>query len=158
MNRYMQEKFPIIDGSHGMRDEFLDTLTDADLAFSPGGQAMTLGALIREMGEIEYAYLQSLKTRTQDWNYHNAEAGLEGSVARLKAWLQSLDADLKETVTALSDDDLKEPVTRESGYAAPIELQLDFYVQALLIFFGKASIYLRVMGKPLTQAMRDWIW
>ena len=36
---------------------------------------MTLGALCREMGEIEHSYIQSLKTFQQDWSYRNMEAG-----------------------------------------------------------------------------------
>jgi hypothetical protein len=38
MNRFMNEKWPWIEGSHGMRSQLLDILSDADLAFSPGGQ------------------------------------------------------------------------------------------------------------------------
>ena len=76
MNRLMSEKWPWIGGTHGMRLLLLDTFSDADLAFSPGGQNMTLGALCREMGETEYSYVQSLQTFKQDWSYHNMEAGL----------------------------------------------------------------------------------
>ena len=110
MNRYMQEKWPWIEGTHGMRTALLDTLNDADLAFSPGGQNMTFGALCREMGEVEYAYTRSLKTFKQDWSYRNSEAGLESSVARLKTWFQTLDDEMKATASALSDEDLKKTV------------------------------------------------
>ena len=90
MSRLMNEKWPWIEGTHGMRTQLLDTLSDTDLAFSPGGQNMTLGALCREMGEVEHAYIQSLKTFKQDWSYRNSEAGLDSSVARLKAWFHTL--------------------------------------------------------------------
>ena len=156
MNRYMLEKWPWIEGSHGMRSQLLDILSDADLAFSPGGQNITFGALCREMGEIEYSYVQSLKTFKQDWSYRNTEAGLESSVARLKAWFQTLDDELKATASAFSDEDLKKTVDR-SGYAMPVELQLDVYLQALLIFFGKATIYLKGMNKALPQYIQEYI-
>jgi uncharacterized damage-inducible protein DinB len=156
MNRYMLEKWPWIDGTHVMRSQLLDILSDADLAFRPGGQNMTLGALCREMGEIEHSYVQSLKTFQQDWSYHNMEADLESSVARLKAWFQTLDDELKATVSAFSDEDLKKTVDR-SGYMMPVELQLDVYLQALLIFFGKATIYLKAMNKPLPQQIQEYI-
>ncbi len=39
----MQEKWPWPEGSRRMRLKLLDTLSDADLAFSPGGQNSTLG-------------------------------------------------------------------------------------------------------------------
>src|SRR5690606_2052365 len=148
MNRYMEEKWSWVEGSHDMRTQLLDTLSDADLAFTPGGTAMTLGALCREWGEIEHSYVQSLKTFTQDWTYRNTEPGLESSISQLKVWYAQLDTDMKNVVSAFSDDDLKKTVDR-SGYPAPVEMQLEVYLQALLIFFGKASIYLRAMNKPL---------
>ncbi len=156
MNRYMLEKWSWIDGTHAMRSQLLDILSDADLAFSPGGQNMTLGALCREMGEIEHSYVQSLKTFQQDWSYHNGEADLESSVARLKAWFQTLDDELKATISAFSDEDLKRTIDR-GGYMMPIELQLDVYLQALLIFFGKATVYLKAMNKPLPQQIQEYI-
>ncbi len=156
MNRYMQEKWSWIEGSHGMRMELLDRLSDADLAFTPGGEKMTLGALSREMGETEYAYIQSLKTFTQDWTYRNTEPGLDGSVARLKAWFQSLDTEMKATVEAFSDEDLKRTIDR-GGYPVPVDVQLDIYLQALLIYFGKAVVYFKAMGKPLSQQFKESI-
>ncbi len=156
MNHYMQERWPWIEGTHGMRSQLLDILSDADLAYSPGGQNMTLGALCRQMGEIEHSYIQSLKTFQQDWSYHNKEAHLESSVVRLQAWFQTLDDEMKATVAALSDEDLKKTIDR-SGFPMPVELQLDVYLQALLIFFGKATIYLKAMNKALPQQIQEYI-
>jgi uncharacterized damage-inducible protein DinB len=156
MNRYMQEKWPWIEGTHGMRSQLIDILSDADLSFSPGGQNMTLGALLREMGETEYSYIQSLKTFKQDWSYRNTEAGLESSIVRLKAWYQTLDEEMKATVSDLSDEDLAKTVDR-GGFSMPVDLQLDVYLQALLIFFGKATVYLKAMNKPLPQQIQEYI-
>lgn len=156
MSNYMQEKWPWIEGSHGMRIQLLDGLQDADLGFSPGGANMTLGALCREIGEVEYAYIQSLKTFKQDWSYRNTEEGLDSSVARLKAWYQMLDEELKATVTGFSDDDWQKTVDR-GGYPTPVEFQLDVYLQALLIFFGKATIYFKAMNKPLPEPFPEYI-
>jgi len=157
MNHYMQEKWSWIEGTHGMRTGLLETLSDADLAFNPGGENVSLGALCRELGEIEYDYLQSFKTFRQDWSYRNSEAGLDGSVARLKAWFQAMDDDLKATVSAFSDEDFKKTIERESGFMVPIEMQLDIYLQAMLIIFGKATIYMKAMNKPLPPSMKEYI-
>ena len=156
MNRYMQEKWPWIEGTHGMRSQLLDILSDADLAFSPGGQNMTLGMLLREIGDIEHSYTQSLRTFKQDWSYHNTEAGLESNVTRLKAWYQTLDDQMKAAVSDFSDEDLAKTIDR-GGYATPVDLQLDIYLQALLIFFGKATIYLKAMNKPYPQQIQEYI-
>ena len=158
MNSLMENKWSWVEGSNQMRDELLNNLSDTDLAFTPGGQAMTLGALFREMGEIEHSYAESFKTLKQtSFDYHAAEAGVESSVSRLKAWFQKLDSELKDTLSAFSNDDLSKTVERGSGYAMPIEMQFDVYLQAVLIFLGKASVYIRAMDKTLPQAVQEWI-
>jgi uncharacterized damage-inducible protein DinB len=156
MNSYMTEKWPWIEGTHGMRAQLFDTLSDADLEFNPGGQNMTLGALCRQMGETEHAYIQSLKTFKQDWSYRNTEAGLESSIARLKAWFQALDEEMKAAVSAFNDEDLKKTIDR-GGFATPVDLQLDVYLQALLIFLAKATIYFKSMDKGLPQTIGEYI-
>ncbi len=156
MNKLMQEKWPWIDGSHQMRTQLLNLISDTDLAFSPGGQNMPLGALCREMGDTEYAYIQSLKTFTQDWSYHNTEAGLERSVTQLKNWYQTLDEELQTTVSAFSDEDATKTVDR-GGYPTLIGVQLDVYLQALLIFSGKTTIYLKAMNKALPKVIQEYI-
>lgn len=156
MNSLMTEKWPWIEGTHGMRLQLLDVLNDADLAFSPGGQNMTLGALCREMGETEYAYVQSLKTFQQDWSYRAEDVEVASSVARLKAWYQTLDDEMKATVSAFTDEDAQKTVDR-NGFMAPLTMQLDVYLQALLIFFGKATVFLKAMNKPLPQYILEYI-
>src|SRR5689334_17946146 len=133
MNGFLQELWPWIEGSHQMRTALLDILTDTDLAFSPGGQNMTLGALCREFGEIEHSYTESLKTFKQDFKYRNTDPGLEMSVSRLKSWFQSLDDEMKAAASTLTEDDFTKIVERSSGYAMPIRLHFDVYLQALLI-------------------------
>ena len=118
---------------------------------------MSLGALCREMGEVEYSYIQSLKTFRQDWSYRNGESGLESNVAQLKAWFQTRDDELKAMVAAFSDEDLKNTIDRGGGFSMPVELQLDVYLQAGLIFLGKATIYFKAMNKALPQYFQEYI-
>jgi hypothetical protein len=155
-NRIMQERWPWIEGSHTMRAQALDLLDDADLAFNRGGANMTLGALCREMGETEHSYLESLKTLKQDWSYRNEEAGVEGSVARLKSWYATMGEEMKAVVCAMTDDVLAKTVDR-GGYGWTVETQLEVYLQALLIFFGKLIINLKALDKPLPKEWRDYI-
>lgn len=156
MNRYFQEKWSWIEGTHGMRLQLLDALSDEHLSFNPGGENVPLGALCRESGDVEYAYIQSLKTFKQDWSYHNDAPGIETSVAQLRAWYQQMDEEMKAIVEGFSDDDLKKPVDR-GGYPAPVDMQLDVYLQAQLIFFGKASIYCKALGIEMTPTFKEYI-
>jgi len=157
MSDYMDNKWSWIEGSHEMRTGLLDTLTDADLRFNPGGQNMTLGALCRAVGEVEHAYLQSLKTFKTDFSYRHKDTAVENSVTLLKAWYQAMDGEMKSILSAFSDDDFKKSIERASGYQMPVEVQLDVYTQALLIFFGKAIIYFKAMNKPLPPSIQEYI-
>ncbi len=155
MNEAVQEKWGWATATHAMRDEVINALTDADLAFTPGGDAMTFGALCREMGEIEKAYADSFKNFTQTFSYRHPDHAVETSVDALKAWFKQLDAEAETAIGAIEDG--QKIIKRDSGYETPVLQQLEFYLQALLIFLGKATIYLRAMKKPLSSDMIAWV-
>src|SRR6266699_4002404 len=156
MKRSMQEKWPWLEEVRGMRLQLLDILSNADLAFSPGGQNITLGALLRKMGDLEHSYIQSLKTGVQDWSYHNTEAGLESDSTRLKTWFQALDDEMLETISAFSKEDWTKRVVR-GGFNSTVEREVDHYGEALLIFCGKATIYLKALNKPVPESIENTI-
>jgi hypothetical protein len=146
----------------GLRDQLMEILTDDDLSLRLGGGTASLGALCREIGEIEHTYVESFRTFRQDFAYRNADPLLEHSVAALKAWFAELDRDMMTAVEGLSEDDIaNRKIVRgdfEEEYFAPLaKQQLDVYREALLIFYGKVSVYLRAMERPLPQQWRDWI-
>src|SRR6266699_1244170 len=156
MKRSLQERWPWFQEVRGMRSQLLDILSNADLAFNPGGQNMTLGTLVRRMGDLEYSYIQSLQTGVRDLSYHNTEAGLESDITRLKAWFQALDDEMLDTISAFSNEDLTKPVDR-GGFNSTLEREIDHYGEALLIFFGKATIYLKGMNKPVPESIENTI-
>jgi hypothetical protein len=156
MNPILDGKWAWIAAAHGLRAQVLDLLSDADLAVSPGGQTMPFGALWRELGAVEYAYRQSLQTFRHEWSAPPPDADLGGTVTQLRGWFQSQDAEMKAAIAALANADLTQPVERGGG-GVSVEFQLDCYLQAVLIFLGKATIYLRAMNKPLPQAVLEYI-
>ena len=155
MNHLMQEQWSWFEGMQSMRTLLLDSLSDADLLFNPGGTNITFGALCVQMGETEHSYVESLKTLKQEWSYHNTDTGMATSISKLKSWFHSMEAEMKELVSAFSDEDLKQNIDR--GFNLSIELQLQVYLQALFIFFGKATIYVKAMNKALPKQIEDWI-
>ena len=110
----------------------------------------------REMGEVQTAYIESFKTFEQDFSYRVSDPTIATSVSRLTAWYTQLDADLKSAVSALSDDDIQNRIV-ERGFQLPLRFQLNVYQEALLIFYGKCSVYLKAMGKPLDEQWAAWI-
>jgi DinB family protein len=158
MNSIMTGYYPTFEMYQALRNQLMEILTDGDLDYQPGGTNPPLGALCRELGEVEHAYIQSFKTFTLDFSYRNPEPGLEHSVARLSAWFAELDRELKATIEGLSEDDIRQRgVDRGGGFTLPPQINLSVYNEALLIFYGKVIVYLRASGKPVPQQWADWL-
>jgi hypothetical protein len=158
VNSIVQEHYPLLEQYTALREQMMATLGDDDLEFSPGGENLTLGELCRQMGEVQHAYVESFKTFRQDFSYRRDEAGLTHSVERLSAWFQELDRKMRAAVEALSEDDVQnKKIDRGGGFVVPPGIQLHIYREALLIFYGKVSVYLKAMGKPQSQQWQDWI-
>lgn len=155
MNSIITNHYPIFEHYQAMRSQLMEILTDADLATHPGGENRPLGELCREIGEVEYSYIQSFKTFEQNFDYGNEEPGLSHSVEKLTNWFAELDAELKEAVANLSEEDLEKTINR--GFTVKPFVQLEVYKEALLIFYGKVTVYLRAMGKPLPKQMQEWL-
>ena len=157
MNKLMTDYFPMFQEYQALRDQLMATLSDADLAFTPGGTNPTLGLLCREVGETERIYIDSLKQRKMSFaGYGTSDAALALSVERLKAWYTDLDAELHAVLEALSDEELTQPVDR-GGWSIPVRFQVDVYKEALLLFYGKADVYLRAQGKTPSERWRQWV-
>ena len=65
-------------------------------------------------------------------------------------------------IEALSEKDIEgRRIVRsdfdESFFSPLPKEQLDTYREALLIFYGKVSVYLKSMGKTRSKEWRDWI-
>lgn len=158
MNTFMQQHGAIYHLTQIMREQLMDILTDSDLAFTPGGSNPTLGELCKEMGEVEYSYIQSIQTLTHDWSYRSTEAKLADHVNQLKAWYKQLDSQLQTAMEALSDDDLNKMVKRNTGEATVnVGTELHIYREALLIYYAKIAVYLKAMNKTMPEQWQGWI-
>jgi hypothetical protein len=79
-------------------------------------------------------------------------------VTKLSGWFEELDGELGATVEGLSEDDVRNrTIDRGGDFSLPPQIQLDVYKEALLIFYGKVSVYLRAMGKTLPKQWQEWI-
>lgn len=157
MNSIMAEYYPTFRMYQALRSQLMDMLTDDDLRFGVGGENPALGALCKEVGEVEHAYVESFKAFRIDFSYRNPEPGLAESVDQLMAWYNALDAELEAAVAGLSEEDVKTRQIDRGGWSLPPTIQLEVYKEALLIFYGKASVYLKAMGKPRPQQWQEWI-
>jgi len=143
-----------------LRDQLMGILEDDDLACKLEGANPGLGALCREIGEIEQSYIESFKTFRLDFEYRNIDPLLETSVAALSSWYGKLDGELRAAIAALSEDDVANRTIERTdfpGFAPQLRVQLDIYKEALLIFYSRVDVYLRALGKTPTEQWRKWI-
>lgn len=157
MNSIITHYYPIFQTYQGLRDVLMEILEDEDLGYRPTAQNPSLGELCREIGEVEQDYIDSFKTFRLDFSYHNEQPGLESSVALLSAWYAALDRELRAAIESLSEDDIRNRQIDRGHFSLPPQIQLDVYKEALLIFYGKVSVYLRAMDKTLPQRWQDFI-
>jgi uncharacterized damage-inducible protein DinB len=145
----------------GLRDELLDLLTDEDLDYRVGATAPSLGALCREIGDVERAYVDSFRTFRLEFGDRNPDPQVERRVALLASWYADLDRELTEALEQISQEEIDRRIVRSDfdidDFAPLPTVQLDIYREALLIFYGKASVYLRSMGKTLPARWEQWI-
>lgn len=156
MNAILRDQYPLFEHYQALRSQMLDLLTDVDLAFTLPGNP-TLGELCREIGETEHCYVESFRHFTQNFDFRADDPALERDLARLREWYARLDTDLHAAISALSDDDCENRLIDRGGWSVPPRIQLEIYKEALLIFYGKASVYLKALDKPRTEQWREWI-
>ena len=158
MNRIIERHYPVFELYQALRNQLMDILDDADLEFRPGGENLSLGALCVQMGEVERSYIDSFRTFEQDFSYRNEDPALERSTERLSTWFRELDAELRTVIEALSENDVNSRVIDRGGdFQLRPHVQLEVYKEALLIFYGKADVYLKALGKERTEQWREWI-
>ena len=156
MNSIVTQEFDILHATAAIRSALMDILTDADLAYKLPGANLTLGELCIENGQVELCYIDSLKTFKQHWDYPPVDPALATSVENLKTWYAQLDADLDAAFSALTEDEVQNRRI-DRDFPAPIRTQLHVWREALLIFYGKAVVYLHALEKPLPTQMAEWI-
>ena len=154
MNRLTPQKAALFDLTHDLRSELLAALRSEDLGFGLGALTLTLGQLLTEQGEIQAAYTRLF--RTFELKFDLAAPTDLTTVEQLTAWFVSLDAEMWAALSALSNEQLDQPVPRGS-HAVPLGLTFYTYRESVFIFAAKASVYLRALGRELPGQVRGFI-
>jgi len=157
VNNLIENEFPLHE-TQKLRYDLMAALTDSDLAYKLPGDNPTLGELCRQMGEIEHVYIESFRTTTMDWSYRNTDAELGTSVERLTTWYKTLDDEFETVVRAYSEEDLQnKQIDRGDGFAPSACIQFEIYREAIMMFYAKASVYLKGLQKPVSDQWQVWI-
>ncbi|MGB3716776.1 MAG: hypothetical protein WA996_20345 [Candidatus Promineifilaceae bacterium] len=158
MNTIMESYYPVFRLYQSMRNQMMAIIEDKDLEFRLGENNPSLGVLCREIGEVQHCYIESFRTFQMDLSYRSERPDLDRSVERLTVWYATLDQELEDVVTNLSQDEIdNRMVDRGGDFLLSPQIQLDVYKEALLIFYGKTSVYMKALNKKLPDQWREWI-
>lgn len=151
MNSLIESEFPLHEAQK-LRYDLMAALTDSDLAYKLPGDNPTMGELCREIGELEHCYIQSFKSHQHDLSYRSDDPKLATSVERLTNWYRSLDQEFETVVRGLSEEQLHNVVVdRGNGFTPSLFVQFHIYREALLMFYAKASVYLKGLQKSVND-------
>jgi hypothetical protein len=145
----------IAEALHEMRGKVLTSLTDADLEFAITGNP-TLGELLADFASVEDSYANSFTDLKQDWSSYKPMPALT-SVTAYQATFNASFSKVKTALSGYTTEQGKTVTVNRGGWEPTLIQQFDTYAQAVLIIFGKLTIYLRAMGKELPERWTEWV-
>ncbi len=155
MNTLFDEE---IRGHHSMRDHLLTLVTDADLAYRLPGANPSLGELLVEMGHLQGVYTHSFATFTLDWTHRELPPPAPITVAGLRSWFDTQDAAMHAALSRLGEEELRvDRIDRGHGFVASPFVQHQIYREAIYIFYGKLSVYLKALERDAGDEWAAWI-
>jgi len=156
MNGLFEEE---IRGHHSMRDHVLSLVSDADLASKLPGHNPTLGEVLVELGDVQGVYTHSFETFTMDWTHRQLPPPEEPmTVASLRAWFAAQDDAMKGALDRFTDEELhEERIDRGHGFIASPHVQHMVYREAVYIFYGKLSVYLKALERDPGEVWAAWV-
>lgn len=158
MNQIEQNFMSLLDMGMDVLAEALSEVSSGDLEFTPPGESVSLGELSRAMGDVTYAYAESYRTGVMDLTLSAENRDRPHTGREMADWLRAQEGLLKEAVSGLSDEQLTtKTVDRGGGWKIPLLTQFHVYREALLIFFGKLDVYLRMMNKKRPARWVQWV-
>ena len=155
MNNLFEEE---IRGHHSIRDHLLTLVSDLDLAYKLPGQNPSLGELLLELGNVQGVYTHSFETLALDWSHRQLPPPAPITVAGLKAWFVAHDDAMSTALARFTDEQLQiDQIDRGNGFVASPFVQVQVYREAVYIFYGKLSVYLKALERDAGEEWAAWV-
>lgn len=155
MNNLFEEE---IRGHHSMRDHLLTVVSDNDLSYRLPGANPTLGQLLIDLGDIQGVYTHSFEAFELDWGHRQLPPPSPVTVANLRAWFVEQDAAMRAALDVFPDDELQiDRIDRGGGFIASPFVQHEIYREAVYIFYGRLSVYLRALERDAGPVWTAWV-
>ena len=154
MNRLMKRYPELMELNQKLRRDVLDAISDEDLGHTLGGDTLSLAELPLQQNRWKDDYVQAWSTL--ELRHGSQSAPEQQTVVGFKLWFGSIEQDIRTTLEAMSDEELSRPVKRGT-YSLPLEITACTYRESLIIFAGKASLYLHSLGGPLSAHLKGFV-
>lgn len=150
-----------IRGRHSMRDHLLTVVSDAGLAYKLPGENPTLGEVLVQLGDTQGVYTHSFDMFTLDWAHRQLAAPSPPTIAGLQAWFAAHDEAMKAALDRFTDEELRidriDRIDRGRGFIVSPFVQHKIYREAVYIFYGKLSVYLKALQRDAGEEWAAWV-
>jgi hypothetical protein len=147
-----------IRGHHSMRDHLLMLVSEADLGYKLPGQNPTLGELLVELGNVQGVYTHAFETLALDWSHRQFRPPAPITVAGLQAWFVANDDAMRNALAGFADEQLQiDQIDRGHGSVVSPFVQVQIYREAVYIFYGKLSVYLKALERDAGEEWAAWV-
>jgi hypothetical protein len=158
MNTFVQNEYRIVELTEALTMQMLDAIDDSALGHAPAPNNPSLGDLVAGQAAIQAAYIESFRTFTGDFHNVPPVAVASRSVESFRQLFDRLHAEMKSVLGELTDEDFtSRMIDRDGGFLVPPSMQVHIYRESILIFSGKASVYLRSLGITFPEQWVNWI-
>lgn len=108
------------------------------------------------IGETQHSYAESFRTFATSFDYRCPDPAIACDIERLRAWRRALDQELEAALESLSEADAGHAIRRD-GEQVPLAAHLLVFNEALLLFFGKAFVYLKAGRMAMPNKWGAWV-
>jgi uncharacterized damage-inducible protein DinB len=132
--------------------ELLDSLSDAELAETPGRPLGPYWKQFRHVGRLQECFQEALNTKKVRFDYVNKRYRGGCSKSALKAYLRALDRELLQAIDRVNHDTKID----WNGEAVSVFQHLMRMVEHEVLHHGQWILYARVMKKNLPPGWKVW--
>ncbi len=139
--------------ARGLTLDLLESLTESDLAYSPGGDLGPVWKQFRHVGSVHECYMEALITRQMRFEYRDKNFNAHPTKPLLLAYLRALNTEFIVTLDGL---DWEQTICWSDEDRPTLFEHLLRLVQHETLHHGEWIAYLRLLNKTFPPSWKAW--